>query len=137
MNFRGWVAAFLLGCSLGASAQTPIAEASTSGITFASTEAALEALRGKPGVTEWSKNDWIIIDDQAEHVLWSITTPKNVLHPSMVKRVFVEKEGVVTVEMSIKCGVSKEACDGLVRAFRDLNDRLRDNIRARGEGLAH
>ena len=131
VNRNAWIAALVLGCSLGAYAQeqTPMAETPTPAIPYASTEAALEALRAKPGVTERSENDWFVVSDTADHVIWSITMPDNVMHPSIVRRALVEKDGAVHVEMSIKCGASKVACDELARTFQEINDGLRERMK--------
>ena len=111
------------GIPVAAAQSTGLPEVKRTGIEYKSPQAALEALRAKPGVTEREENDWVVLED--ENTLWSIATVAHPAYPTAVKRAVVEKGGHVFVEMSVVCGASKEICDQVVLQFRELNENLR------------
>ncbi|WP_192312345.1 molecular chaperone DnaJ [Pseudoxanthomonas sp. PXM02] len=121
------VAMLGLGISAAAFAQD-IAESPDSDIGYASPEAALEALRNKPGVTLKEQNDWVVLNDRETLTLWSITTAQHPAHPTAVKRAVLEKDGGVYLDMQVKCGASKAVCDEVVRQFQQLNDGIRKSM---------
>lgn len=94
-------------------------------IGYKSPQAALAALRMKPGVTETEENDWIVLNGKDENTIWSITTDAHPAHPTAVKRAIVKRDGGIYVEMDVQCGASKEVCDHVVMQFREINDNLR------------
>ncbi len=94
-------------------------------IGYKSPQAALAALRTKPGVTEREENDWIVLNDKGDNTIWSITTDAHPAHPTAVKRAFVKRGGAVYVEMGVLCGASKDVCDHVVMQFQEINDNLR------------
>lgn len=94
-------------------------------ITYASPQQALAALRAQPSISERQENDWIVLYDPAGPVFWSVTTPANGWHPSIVRRELVAEDGQVAMQMSVKCGVSTPDCDALAQSFQASNERLR------------
>jgi hypothetical protein len=108
-----------------------IPESPSADIGYPNPDAALKALRDKPGVTIREQNDWIVLSDTAEHTIWSITSDRHAAHPTVVKRAFVERDGGVNVAMTILCGSSKETCDRVVRQFQELNDNVRSLLVSR------
>jgi hypothetical protein len=94
-------------------------------IGYKSPQAALVALRMKPGVTEREENDWIVLNDKDDNTIWSITTDAHLAHPTAVKRALVARDGGVYVEMGVLCGASKDVCDHVVMQFQEINDNLR------------
>jgi hypothetical protein len=112
-----------------AAAPPPIPESSATEFGYASPDAALAALREKPGVTIREENDWYVVNDPEGNAIWSITTPRNPVHPAGVKREFVQRDGGIHLVMSVKCGSTKEKCDELVRQFQELNADLERTIR--------
>ena len=131
MHMRILAALFglLLPLSVVAGSKDPLPEQPDSDIGYPSPEAALAALRAKPGVSIREENDWIVVQDPGENAFWSIAGPKNPAHPSAVKRSFKERDGAMYLEMKVKCGAPKETCDELVRSFLDLNERMKEAIR--------
>ncbi len=115
--------------SVGARAHAGPMDGEGAAIPYASPDAALVALRAAPHVSERLENDWFALHDHQGHVLWSITAAGNAMHPSMVKRTLVQRDGGVEIGMSIKCGASRQACDTLVQTFQANNDRLRQRLR--------
>jgi hypothetical protein len=96
-----------------------------SGIEYPTPDAALAALRVKPGVTVREENDWYVFHDSSENTFWSITQPANPAHPSAVKRTLYEEGGSVRMKTSILCGASVEICDSLNRSFQEADASLR------------
>jgi len=123
MHLRPPAALFVLlaPLALAAGSDNPLPEAPGSDTGYPSPEAALTALRNKPGVSIREENDWFVIQDPEESATWSITAPGNEWHPSAVKRALVERDGAVH-------GASKERCDQLVRVFPDLNEQMTARI---------
>ncbi|MCS4235237.1 hypothetical protein [Stenotrophomonas sp. BIGb0135] len=126
---NGTIALAVWLASVGAGAHAGPMDGEGDAIPYASPEAALVALRASPHVSERLENDWFALQDHQGHVLWSITAPGNAMHPSMVKRTLVQRDGGVEIGMSIKCGASRQACDTLVQTFQASNDRLRQRLR--------
>jgi len=102
---------------------------------FPSPEAALAALRERPGVSIYQQGGWTIVDDKPNYTLLSFTPADHPAHPTGVKRVIVKApNGDISVMMTARCGASKAACDKLIAEFRALNDRMADSIRSRKQG---
>jgi hypothetical protein len=117
--------AILLFLSAVAYAEPPVAEVEKSDIEYASPRLAIEALRKKPGVEITTEaNGWIIASDQQANSIWSFAPDGDPSYPAMVKRTIVTSmTGEMTLEMSVSCGASKEACDSLVRKFIEMNEK--------------
>jgi hypothetical protein len=102
-------------------------------IGFATVAEALSTLHTKPGVqVEITKPDaWTIINEPG-NVQWSFTPSTHNAYPAVVRRAIkVNAEGGVYIEMSALCQAEKEPCDKLLEDFKDLNERIRQTIRAR------
>jgi hypothetical protein len=100
-------------------------------IGYPSPEAALAALRAKPGVTFREENDWIVAQDMADTTLWSITTENNRAHSTAVKRAFVERNGSIYIDTNILCTASKEICDQVAATFKQINADLQRQVQQR------
>jgi hypothetical protein len=99
---------------------------------YPSPDAALAALRVKKGVTLREENDWYVASDPGENTFWSITKPEHPAHPAAVKRTLVQDASGVRLTMKVKCGASKEVCDGVVHQFEQINENLSKTLRSRG-----
>jgi len=95
-----------------------------SGIGFASPDAALSALQARPGVTFSEYEGWTIAEDAARKEIWSFTQDRHPAHPAVVRRTVLERDGVISLDMSVMCGATKAACDTMVDQFRQLNEEL-------------
>lgn len=104
------------------------ASAMAGDIGYASPEAALTALRAMPDTTVREENDWFVVYDKANTTVWSITSEKHPAHPTAVKRALVTRDGAVSVEMNVMCGVQKDVCDDVVEQFQRINDGLRQRM---------
>ena len=142
MNARTIVAAFALALSAGTHAfaadpaAQPLPESPVATIEYASPEAALAALRAKPGVAIREEQGWIVISDNQgdSHAVWTFTTQAQAAHPAVVKRTILERDGAIYIEMDVMCGGSKEDCDALVRGFQDLNERMKQELASKSSG---
>jgi Protein of unknown function (DUF4019) len=110
--------------SIAAAAQQP-----SSGIGYPSVAAALEALKARTNVEIRVEQGWTIVNDKAAGEFWSFTPPGHPAHPAAVKRTLVEKDGKLTINMSVLCQASKAACDKLVADFRELNEKAAQGSR--------
>lgn len=100
-------------------------------IPYKSPAAALAAVGAKPGVVTEEKEEWFILNDKAENSLWSITKPGHFAHPTAVLRRTYEQNGQVFIGMDVKCGNTKENCDRVVQQFIDLNNKIREQFKAK------
>jgi hypothetical protein len=116
--------------------QRPLPETETSGITYPSPDAALKALRSKPGVQVSEQAGWIVATDPEDGAVWTFTTAGHPAHPAAVKRKPVEHDGAVYIDMQIQCGGSKQACDDLVREFQALNESMAKAMEQNKAGAA-
>lgn len=103
----------------------PIPEVQNDSIGYPSAQAALAALRAKPGVVFREEGGWTIAEERAAVTLWSFTPASHSAHPSAVKRQITrDKDGGLGLTMSVSCQATKKACDALVREFDALNDQM-------------
>jgi hypothetical protein len=99
----------------------PLSEAANPTIEYASTAAALDALRAKPGVVFTTENGWTIATDEAAWTIWSFAPADYPAYPAVVKRQAIPQGSGSRLEVSVQCEASKSACDQLVRAFAQMN----------------
>ena len=103
-------------------------------IGYPSPDAALAALRLKPGVRMREENDWYVANDPAENSFWSIAQPTHPAHPTAVKRSLVQDASGVRLVMKVRCGAPKAACDAVVHQFEQINEALRQSMRRQAGG---
>ena len=107
----------------------PITEAPKSTIGYPTAEAALAALRAKPGVTFAEQDGWTIATDDADNAVWSFPPEHDPAYPAVVRRQMTPgPKGSVSVQMDVLCSASKTACDDLVRAFERMNEEARRQL---------
>jgi hypothetical protein len=126
----GWAAIALgLVCAAPLAAAEPLAEQPQSTIGYPSPEAALAALRAKPGVEFSTQDGWTIANDAATNTVWSFPPEHDPAYPAVVRRQMAPaKGGGVAVQMDVMCSASKTACDDLVRAFERMNDEVKAQL---------
>jgi len=90
----------------------------------------LESLKSNPSAVFRTQNGWTIInvDNEQEKSIYSFTPESHPAYPSIVKREIVEKDGSIHINMSVKCGATKDVCDKLVQQFVALNDKVRQSM---------
>jgi len=108
-------AAFLAGaCATGY--QPDPAEAGR--ITYPTVDAALAAVRARPGVTESQRDGWTVIEDKAHYETWLFSPAGHPAHPAVVKRTELSGAGGTRTQTAAMCGGSQEECDKLAAQLR-------------------
>lgn len=103
-------------------ASRPLPEASQSTIGYENVAEAMKALRSKSGVIFTTENGWLIATDKAALTIWSFAPEGYPAYPAVVKRQAIPRgDNASTIEISVLCEASKEACDALVRTFAEMN----------------
>ena len=109
------VAALLAGaCAAGY--QPDPAEASRIG--YPTVDAALAAVRARPGVTESQKDGWTVFDDKARYETWYFSAAGHPAHPAVVKRTLLSGVGGTRTQMAALCGGGQAECDKVVKQFQ-------------------
>jgi hypothetical protein len=104
------------------------------GVGYPTVQAALAALKAKPGVKLREQQGWIIASDKESEGVsasWSFTPEGNPAHPAAVKRILYEKDRQIVMETKVLCEAKKDACDALVRDFEVLAKRIQDDLKRR------
>jgi hypothetical protein len=120
-----------------AAAQTvradPLAEAPKSTVGYPTADAALAALKAKPGVAFAQQDGWTVATDDADNAVWSFPPERDPAYPAVVRRQMTfGSKGAVSVQTDVLCSASKTACDDLVRAFERMNDEVKDRLQHGG-----
>ena len=93
--------------------------------------AALLALRARRDVSISEQKGWTIVDDKPNYTIWSFTPQGHPAHPTGVKRVIVQDgSGALRIIMTERCEAEATACERLLKDFRVLNERVREEIRS-------
>lgn len=82
-----------------------------SSISYATLDAAIGALRPKPGVKFRDEGGWVVAEDMPAFTVWLFTPPGHPAYPSMVKRTLVNGPGGAYFETNVRCLASKDICD--------------------------
>src|SRR5262249_46675325 len=117
--------------------KAPLQEDPTSTIGYPNVAAALKGLRSRSDMVVMVQNGWIIAEDQTASEFWSFPPPGHPAYPAAVKRQFVHTPNGTELDMRVHCEASKQACDDLVQAFKQLNSQMEAEIRARSSSSAH
>jgi len=115
-------------------ADTPPQPDAAAEIAYPTPQAALDALRAKPGVTVREENDWFVLKEPNGRSFWSITQPAHPAHPTVVKRTLVEDTEGIRMVMRVKCGAPKETCDRVVQQFQQGDARAVEQLRRASKG---
>jgi hypothetical protein len=122
-------AAIALCVAFAVSAAAPLPEAPQSTVGYPTAEAALAAMRAKPGVEFSTQDGWTIASDPDTNTVWSFPPEHDPAYPAVVKRQMTPgPKGAVVVQMDVLCSASKTACDDLVRAFERMNDEVKAQL---------
>jgi len=107
----------------------PLAEASSPVIEYPNVAATLAGLHAKKGVVFRNENGWTVAEDTAAYTIWSFPPTGHPAYPSAVKRQIVQENAGSSIQMSVHCEASKQACDDLVRSFEELNAKMAAGMR--------
>ena len=100
----------------------PLPEAPQSSVGYPTVAEALSALKARTDVTISIVREWLIVTDKKNLTVWSFAPDTYPAHPAVVKRVAVPRaSGGSTIQMTVLCEATKEACDQLVREFDAMN----------------
>jgi len=106
-----------------------------SSIGYPSVAAALKALRDDPTATESTERGWTIFVRASDFEIWSFTPESHPAHPSAAKRTAYQADGGWRVSTQLLCQSTKASCDALMEAYRQLDERMKEDIRKnRGSG---
>jgi len=84
-------------------------------IGYPTVEAALTAVRARPGVTESQQPDgWTVIEDKARRETWFFSPAGDPAHPAVLKRTVVKRYGESNTLTAALCGSSQAECDRVV-----------------------
>ena len=96
-------------------------------IGYPDAKSALEALEKKPGVkVSIKEGGWTIAEDKAVYTIWSFPPASHPAYPAVVKRIFLNENGVLRIDMKAICHAKKEECDTMMGEFQAENRRLRE-----------
>ena len=102
---------------------------------YASATEALAALKKRPEVGISIREGWTIAADPKNFTTWTFTPLAHPASPAAIKRTVArDSAGNMGMVMAVKCGGTKLACDKLVAEFTAMNERARDEIRAKQKG---
>lgn len=122
--------AFLV-CASANAQMSPLPETPNRAIEYESVTEALRALRTKPNVQISVQNGWTIVEESADHAIWSFAPDAHPAFPAVVKRKVVEKDGMVSIKTDVACEATKSNCDALVREFMQMNQDVRRELNTR------
>jgi hypothetical protein len=72
---------------------------------------------------------FVAFADRRTQTLWTFTKAGHPADPAVVCRRPLQRGDRIELEMQVRCGGPKAACDALVASFKGLNDRLRQDLR--------
>lgn len=100
------------------------------GIGYPSMQAAFDSLKNNPNAKFEIKQGWTIVNLKSgeNSEIWSFTPQTHEAHPAAVKRTVFEQDGKVFIKMQASCRASKPACDKLMYEFKQLNDKMKNNL---------
>ena len=90
----------------------------------------LANLKNNPDAKFRIDRGWTIVDVNSKHEqsIYSFTPESHPAYPSIVKREIIEIDGSIHIDMSAKCGASKEVCDELIQQFLALNNKISQSM---------
>jgi hypothetical protein len=100
-------------------------------LKYKTVQEAYAALKTNPKTHFEYKGQWIIasLSEGEDAGTWSFTPKGHLAFPTVVKRRPIQVDGQIVLDMKVICGATRDACDGLVREFEELNERMAEEIR--------
>lgn len=87
-------------------------------IGYPTVDAALAAVRARPGVTESQKDGWTVIEDKARYETWLFSPAGHPAHPAVVKRTLLGGVAGTRTQTAALCGGGQTECDKVVAQFQ-------------------
>jgi len=83
-------------------------------IGYPTVDAALAAVRARPGIEESQRDGWTVIEDKAHKETWLFSPPGHPTHPAVVKRTEIKKFGEPITQTAAMCSSDQAECSKLV-----------------------
>jgi hypothetical protein len=83
-------------------------------IGYPTVDAALTAVRARPGIEESQRDGWTVIEDKEHRETWLFSQPGVPTHPAVVKRTLIKKFGDSITQTAAMCTSDQAECDKLV-----------------------
>ena len=127
MKRYGWLLVLLIHQSPGFSQSS-----ARPAIDFATVQDAYDALSADPTATQSDYEGWTIFNQKADgkYIIWSFTPVDHPVHPTVVRREVVKKDGEVYIAMAVLCHSSRLDCDQLIEQFKQINQNLQRRLSA-------
>ncbi|WP_444884645.1 hypothetical protein [Microbulbifer sp. PSTR4-B] len=95
---------------------------------------ALESLRQDLQASEPDQNGWAIFStkENGNYVLWSFSPKGHDAYPAAIKRTVLECDGAIYIDIKALCQAEKAACDALIEQFKQLNERIAQQMQSGG-----
>ena len=130
------LAGLLLLQSLGHAQQADAPESGTArplsdtGIGYASVQEAYDALSTDENAVQSDYEGWTVFNQKIDgsYIIWTFTPEGHPVHPSVVRRAIVSRDGEVRIGMDVLCYANRLDCDELVVQFRRINENLKARL---------
>ena len=99
-------------------------------IGYATVQDAFDALVVDPTAIQNEYEGWTIFNQKSDgrYIIWSFTPEDHPVHPSVVRREVVKKDGEVFIAMAVLCYSSRIDCDKLIEQFQQINENLKRKL---------
>jgi len=99
-------------------------------IGYATIQEAFDALVADPTAIQNEYEGWTSFNQKSDgrYIIWSFTADDHPVHPSVVRREVVKKDGEVFIAMAVLCHSSRFDCDQLIEQFQQINENLKRKL---------
>ncbi len=104
-------------------------------VGYPTVDAALTAVRARPGISESKSDGWTVLEDKERREVWLFSPTSHPAHPAVVKRTVVRRFGETGTQTAAMCGTSKTECDRLVAEFEAADKKAAEKARAAQPGV--
>lgn len=125
-------ALLLAACETSGGGATPDA-AEASRIGYPSVDAALAAVKARPGITESQSDGWTVYEDKSRNETWLFSPAGHAAHPAVVKRTSIRTVDGTRVQTAALCGTSQAECNKLIAEFQAADKKNADQSRQTGQ----
>jgi hypothetical protein len=102
-------------------------------IEYPTVEAALSAVRARPGIIESQSDGWTVLEDKARRETWLFSPPGHPAHPAVVKRTVVRRVDDTNTRTTALCGGGQAECDRLIADFLAADKKAAEQARQTGQ----
>ena len=96
-------------------------------IKYPSVAKALEKLQSNPSASISHQDGWTVISlkEDGNPVFWYFAPEDHAVHPAMIKKTIIEKEGEKESVIVSFCQAPKQKCDKFTEQFKSLNKKFK------------